>query len=231
MKVSMPILLVLLGLHPHAADEAVSRDGDLGRLQGRWTAKAGTRREIHVVIEIKGRDVHAAIKTPQGLDFQVQGELKLDETTSPRSLDWKKFSGPDQQPLPDIAAVYKIEGDTFTVCNGGFLGSRPKEFKPGEGVLADVVVFHRLDPKDARPDPTTSASPAPSSPSSRRVISDGKQPTASRVEYVRSSPRPPALPQVRRSWYDRRRQQRARRCPLPHQPRRLESADGISGRN
>ena len=145
MKVSMPILLVLLGLHGQAVDEAVSRDGDLNRLQGRWTAKAGTRHEIHVVIEIKGRGVCAAIKTPQGPDFQVQGELKLDETTSPRSLDWKKLIGPDQQPLPEIAAVYKIDGDTFTVCNGGFLGARPKEFKPGEGALADVVVFHRLD--------------------------------------------------------------------------------------
>ncbi len=129
----MPILLILLGVNVDAAEEAGSRDTDLSRLQGRWTAKAGTRHEIHVLIEIKGRDVHAEIKTPQGLDFQVRGEVKLDETTSPRSLDWKKLTGPDQQPLPEIAAVYKIDGDTFTVCNGGFLGSRPKEFKPGEG--------------------------------------------------------------------------------------------------
>jgi uncharacterized protein (TIGR03067 family) len=161
MKLSMPILLVLLGLNVHAADEAVSRDGDLNRLQGRWTAEAGTRHEIHVMIEIKGRGVCAAIKTPQGLDFHVQGELKLDETTSPRSLDWKKLIGPDRQPLPEIAAVYKIDGNTFTVCNGGFLGARPKEFKPGEGALADVVVFHRLDTKDTRTGSTTApASPA-----------------------------------------------------------------------
>lgn len=150
MKVAMPILLVLIGLHVHAAEVTLPRDGDLGRLQGQWTAKAGTRHEIHVVIEIKGSDVRAAIKTPQGLDFKVQGELKLDETTSPRSLDWKKLTLPDQQPLPEIAAVYRIDGDTFTVCNGGFHGARPKEFKPGEGVLADVVVFHRLEAKDAR---------------------------------------------------------------------------------
>lgn len=146
----MPILLVLLGMNVHAADEAGSKAGDLGRLQGSWTADAGVRHDIHVVIEIKGRGVCAAIKTPQGLDFQVRGEVKLDETTSPRSLDWKKLTGPDQQPLPEIAAVYKIDGDTFTVCNGGFLGARPKEFKHGEGALADVVVFHRLDSKNAR---------------------------------------------------------------------------------
>jgi uncharacterized protein (TIGR03067 family) len=157
MKRPVTILLVLLGANVHAADEAASRDGDLGRLQGRWSATAGARHEIHVTIEIKGRDVHAAIKTPQGLDLKVQGEVKLDETTNPRSLDWKKLTGPDQQPLPEIAAVYKIDGDTFTVCNGGFLGARPKEFKAGEGVLADVVIFHRLDAKHGRTDSATTA--------------------------------------------------------------------------
>jgi|GEM_PF-1375606 len=197
MKVSMPILLVLLGLNVHAADEAVSRDGDLDRLQGRWTANAGARHEIHVVIEIKGRGVCAAIKTPQGLDFQVQGELKLDETTSPRSLDWKKLTGPDQQPLPEIAAVYKIDGDTFTVCNGGFLGARPKEFKPGEGVLADVVVFHRLESKVARTGSTAApASPAAAHSASRTVSSVSKKPLATGVEQAA---RPAPLPPVRTS--------------------------------
>ncbi len=197
MKASMPILLVLLGLNVHAADEAVSRDGDLDRLQGRWTAKAGARHEIHVVIEIKGRGVCAAIKTAQGLDFQVQGELKLDETTSPRSLDWKKLIGPDQQPLPEIAAVYKIDGDTFTVCNGGFLGARPKEFKPGEGVLADVVVFHRLESKDTRTGSTAApAPPAAAHSSSRTVSSDSKKPPAPGVVQTA---RPAPLPPVRTS--------------------------------
>ncbi len=196
MKASMPILLVLLGLNVHAADEAVSRDGDLDRLQGRWTANAGARHDIHVVIEIKGRGVCAAIKTPQGLDFQVQGELKLDETTSPRSLDWKKLIGPDQQPLPEIAAVYKIDGATFTVCNGGFLGARPKEFKPGEGVLADVVVFHRLESKDRTGITAAPASPAAAHSSSRTVRSDSKKPLAAGVEQAA---RPAPLPPVRTS--------------------------------
>ncbi len=246
MKVSMPILLVLLGLNVHAADEAVSRDGDLNRLQGRWTAEAGTRHEIHVMIDIKGRGVCAAIKTPQGLDFQVQGELKLDETTSPRSLDWKKLVGPDQQPLPEIAAVYKIDGDTFTVCNGGFLGARPKEFKPGEGALADVVVFRRLDTKntrtgsatapassadtkDARTGSTTApASPAAAQPSSLTVSSDSKTPPATGVEQARPALLPPSVRPERRFWLGRRRKYHVLAAaslppppPPPHPPLRL----------
>lgn len=152
MKKLLSLLLILSGLHALAAEKVGLFTGDLGRLQGRWQGMAGPRKEIRVVLEIKGRDVNVDIKTPKGLDFQAQGELNLDESTSPRSLDWRKFSGPDQQPLPNIAAVYKIEGDTFTVCNGGVHGSRPKDFKPGEGVLADVVVFQRLDGQTQRTD-------------------------------------------------------------------------------
>ena len=86
----------------------------------------------------------AAITTPQGVRLQVHGELKLDETSSPRSLDWIKFTGADQQEFPPIPAIYKIDRDTFTVCNGGLNGSRPREFKAGDGVLAEVVVFQRI---------------------------------------------------------------------------------------
>jgi uncharacterized protein (TIGR03067 family) len=127
-----------------AGAESLPKDGDLGRLQGRWAARAGARREIRVTLDIQGRQVEADIATPQGLRIRVRGELKLDETASPRNLDWIKFAGADQQELPAIPAIYKIDRDTFTVCNGGLNGSRPREFKAGDGVLADVVVFRRV---------------------------------------------------------------------------------------
>ena len=72
--------------------------------------------------------------------------MRLDETTSPRSLDWVNFSGADQQEFPQIPAIYKLDRDTFTLCNGGMNGTRPKEFKPGDGALADIVVFERERP-------------------------------------------------------------------------------------
>jgi uncharacterized protein (TIGR03067 family) len=99
-------------------------------------------------MEVKGRGVSVAITTPQGLDFQAEGEVTLDEKTSPRSLTWSHFVGPGEQPFPEIAGIYKMEGDTFTVRNGGFHGPRPKEFKPGDSPLADLVVFRRLRTAD-----------------------------------------------------------------------------------
>ena len=129
-----------------AGTEAIPADTDLGRLQGRWTARAGARREVKVFLTIQGRRVDATIKTPQGVSFEVQGEVRLDETTSPRSLYWVNFSGADQQEFPQIPAIYKLDRDTFTLCNGGMNGTRPKEFKPGDGALADIVVFERERP-------------------------------------------------------------------------------------
>jgi uncharacterized protein (TIGR03067 family) len=180
MRASLSTFVVLLGASAGVAGEAATSAGDLGRLQGKWTAMAGTRREIRVVMEINGREVKVAISTPQGLNIKAQGELKLDESTTPRSLDWVKFSGPDQQPFPAIAAVYKLEGETFTVCNGGFLGARPKDFKPGEGALADVVVFRRPGSTETKPS-TTQKSGAAAPLLTRRATRDGGQAGASSV--------------------------------------------------
>ncbi len=127
-----------------AGAEATADKSDLSRLQGRWTARAGARREFRVTLDIEGQRVDAAFTSPQGVRLQVRGELRVDEKSSPRSLDWIKFIGADQQEFPPIPAIYKIDRDTFTVCNGGLNGSRPKEFKAGDGVFADVVVFERV---------------------------------------------------------------------------------------
>jgi uncharacterized protein (TIGR03067 family) len=126
-----------------ASAEAISPESDLGRLQGRWIANAGAKHEVRVVLTIQGRRASALIATPQGIRFQVHGEVQVDETTSPRRLDWVKFTGADQQQFPEIPAIYKLDQGTFIVCNGGLNGARPSEFKSGDGLLAEVVVFRR----------------------------------------------------------------------------------------
>ena len=107
----MKAKFILLTLAMAAASLGV--DPGLGRHRGHcrqtatWAASRAAgrparalRREVRVVLDIQGRRVDAAISTPQGIRLQVQGEVKLDETTSPRSLDWIKFTGADQQEFP-----------------------------------------------------------------------------------------------------------------------------------
>jgi uncharacterized protein (TIGR03067 family) len=137
------MIVVVSSVLAHAGTETISPDSDLGRIQGKWTAKAGARRELRVALDIQGRRVEAVVTTKQGINLRAQGEVKIDESTSPRTVDWIKFNGPDQQELPAILGIYKFDRETFVVCTGGFNGDRPSEFKPGEGVLTEVVTFRR----------------------------------------------------------------------------------------
>jgi uncharacterized protein (TIGR03067 family) len=156
------LALILSSLGASAAlpgEETASTDKDLTRLQGRWTARAGARREVRVVLDIKGSKATATIKTPHGARLLLTGEVKLDETTSPRRVDWSKFTGADQQEFPALLGIYTLKGDRFTVCNGGMNGARPSDFKPGAGILAEVVVFEREQSvADAKSKPTAKSS-------------------------------------------------------------------------
>jgi uncharacterized protein (TIGR03067 family) len=148
MKASIPalVLTVVLGLAASLSAAETRVAGDLARLQGRWFTKAGSRRNIVVVLEIEGNKARVDITTPQGLKFQATGELRINESVAPRALDWVGFTGLDSQDLPDIPAIYEVSGETFRVCNGGPNSARPSEFKPGENILADIHVFERQKP-------------------------------------------------------------------------------------
>jgi uncharacterized protein (TIGR03067 family) len=108
-------------------------------------ARAGARRELKVTLDVIGRSIEVRIVTPQGLTIRAQGELRLDETADPRTVDWVNLRVAGQENVPDIPAIYEVRGDTCTICNGGPSGSRPSAFKPGDGVLADVLTFERAE--------------------------------------------------------------------------------------
>ncbi|WP_165072192.1 TIGR03067 domain-containing protein [Paludisphaera rhizosphaerae] len=120
--------------------------GDLAKLQGKWETQAGASRELRVTLEFTGKQAHVVIHTPQGLKIKARGEIRIDESTSPKRVDWVGFSAGDFQAIPEIQGVYKLEGEALILCNGGFNGARPVDFAPGDGPLADVVAFRRSEP-------------------------------------------------------------------------------------
>jgi uncharacterized protein (TIGR03067 family) len=126
-----------------ALGAAPASNGDLTKLQGRWETKVGLRKATVVSIEIKGKAVVATILTPQGRKIQADGELKIDETTTPKALDWVKFTTIDGEVVPEMRAIYRLEEGRLYIRSGGFNDDRPTEFNPGEGVWANVLVFQR----------------------------------------------------------------------------------------
>jgi uncharacterized protein (TIGR03067 family) len=142
-RMLFPTLLAAATALAAAPETEKAPDGDLARLQGKWTTSAGPQKDIPVILTIQGRAVVVDLKTPQWLKIRVKGEIKIDDKARPRTLDWVHFSAIDGQDMPEVLAIYELDGDVLKVCNGGPNNGRPTEFKPGEGALADVLTFHR----------------------------------------------------------------------------------------
>jgi uncharacterized protein (TIGR03067 family) len=112
---------------------------DLELLQGEWAM---------ISLEIKG--VKSSEETLTQYRLTIEGDnwsiatdakssmkaaIKIDETTSPGTLDLIIKVG--QGEMLSLG-IYKFEGDTFTFCRTGGYRDRPKEFKttPDAYILA-----------------------------------------------------------------------------------------------
>ncbi len=148
-----PTTLVLAVLAASAASPSPVADpsGDLARLQGRWTTRAGPKGNIPVVLEVKGRQATVRITTPQGLKIKAEGSIRIDESAAPKALDWVEFTASDGQDFPEVLGIYEFDGESLRVCNGGLNDARPEAFRPGEGLLASVLVFKKDAPEENPP--------------------------------------------------------------------------------
>ncbi len=138
MALALAVIVAGFGL------DAAPEQGDLPKIQGKWEASVGRRKEFAVSLEVKGSEVSAMITPKVGPKLRASGEWQLDESASPRSLDWIKFSTVDGTEVPTLHSIYRLEGDRLILRSGGFNDDRPKAFeKGGEGCWTDVLVFTR----------------------------------------------------------------------------------------
>ena len=64
---------------------------DLERVQGRWSAKVGPN-ETPITVEIKDRDVVATFTNDEGRKLMIKGEVRLDESKSPKQVElWQEL--------------------------------------------------------------------------------------------------------------------------------------------
>jgi uncharacterized protein (TIGR03067 family) len=140
----IPVLVVLCPLLVAAADDAEPK-GDLAKFQGRWKMMVGPEKNFPIALLIKGKTATVSGSTPDGQDFQIKGEIKLDDAAKPfRTIDWVKFAGPEGNDLPENKGIYElVDRDTIKVCNGGPGKDRPTVFKEGEAGSPDVTLLKR----------------------------------------------------------------------------------------
>lgn len=139
MKKMMLIVPMLLA----AAPPGERPSGDLAKLQGDWTVKAGPKHDIPVTLTIKGTDVVVDVASPLGLTIHAEGRIRISEASYPKTIDWVGFSIVDGQDFPEVLGLYELTEAGLKIVNGGPNNGRPSEFKKGDGALADVLTFVR----------------------------------------------------------------------------------------
>jgi uncharacterized protein (TIGR03067 family) len=119
--------------------------GDLAKFQGKWTGKAGPEKNYAVTVVFTGKTCTAKVTTPDGQEFEVKGELALNEAAKPhKTIDWKNFKGPNGDDFQDNPGLYTFKDDnTLEICNGGPGKERPTEFKVGDGEDPQLFTLKR----------------------------------------------------------------------------------------
>ncbi len=140
-----PILIPIL-LVPMAALAQDAPTGDLKSIQGAWTAMVGPNKDFPVEFAIDGAKVSIKWKTPEGQEGLMKGEIKLDESKSPKQWDWLNFELLDGTSVKSNLAIYKLDGDKLSICSGGPEKDRPTEFKDDPSGMPNLVEFTRKKP-------------------------------------------------------------------------------------
>jgi len=138
--VGPPMTVQFKNIRIKALSAADSAAADLRQMQGDWMVaelvangnKVSDSDLASLKLKMTGNEF--AVDGPEG---QQQGTLKLNDKTSPKSLDVTTSSG------DEVPAIYEITADTFRVCYAPNGGSRPTGFKSPEGSGITSITFKR----------------------------------------------------------------------------------------
>jgi uncharacterized protein (TIGR03067 family) len=74
----------------------------------------------------------------------MEGLFAVDPSKEPKRIDMTRTDRQNEGNDSTVFAVYKLEGDTLTVCYGVGSRNRPSDLKPGED--RSVIIYKRKKP-------------------------------------------------------------------------------------
>ena len=116
-----------------AADDKDKLEGDLKKIQGKWSASAGDGGKVSYTIEGKKLKLVAPSRN-YGMELTLDAEAKPEKT-----IDFKIVEGPDDAKGNTSKGIYKFDGEKFVFCFSP-QGERPSKFEM-EGYEKIVVTL------------------------------------------------------------------------------------------
>ncbi|MDB5350810.1 MAG: hypothetical protein JWN86_2057 [Planctomycetota bacterium] len=145
MKTFLAALVVMVTAASAVRADDKPLDGDLKKLQGKWTSKAGPD-AAPVFLTFDKTRIAFQVIAPTGEEKIIAGEFTLDEKAAPRAMSWSgmKLGRTD---VPGTQAIYTFDGDdTLKIAGGG--KDRPTEFvekgKALPGIRPNTMIFTRV---------------------------------------------------------------------------------------
>ncbi len=116
-------------------------------LQGKWKTVAYNSNGKYAPVQ-SGREVPSTFEgnmrvTANPINPRQEIEYRLDPTKSPKQFD-QRFTGGTMGPWV-AQGIYKLEGDTLTICHGGPNVARPDDFTTSSGDGRSMQVLKRVE--------------------------------------------------------------------------------------
>ncbi len=123
-------------------DDAAAKD--LKAMVGNWKltkAELGGKDTLALFKDLKF-EIPASGKYKLELGGQKdEGTFTVDPSKKPSEMDIKVVDGPNKGKT--IKAIYKLDGDTVSICYGLGGGDRPTKFETKEGTMQFLAVYKR----------------------------------------------------------------------------------------
>jgi uncharacterized protein (TIGR03067 family) len=137
------VALALIGfVLPALADD--KKEPDLKPFVGGWTIEKAELGGMDITEHLKAMkfDIREGGKYTAVLgEEKDEGSFTIDPSKSPKEMDITSTGGPNKDKL--IKAIYKLDGDTMTVCYELGGGDRPKQFESKKDTKGLLVTYKR----------------------------------------------------------------------------------------
>ena len=122
---------------------------DQAAMQGKWTVLSikesdgkGPPEDFLKDIEVIVKDDSMKILLTAKKETLDAFKMKLDPTKKPKAVDFTHTEGPDKGKTE--LGIYKLEGDTLTICVNDFDKERPTGFATKDGSKISLIVLKKM---------------------------------------------------------------------------------------